>query len=272
MPNASASASLPPWFPGVWTREWIDRRGTRNDLFDVRFLQTPTLFADMRIPRDRPSFSHAKSFADLSDTDLLALAKQRGFTGSTTVAGDLATWHHEIDFQPPEGTPDIGRLERIDGARMYEHATDSSYTESWRSLSDGGRSFLVIRVEHLSRLDRTLLVAGDHFLYVRNRRTDLPAAESFDSLIASAHGERATIIEYLDCEFSAGRVRSGTVPWEIERSTLPWREGKHLGFVDSVMIDDAGSIVDRASSHDQWSVPVNTLTLAARIALFPPLR
>ncbi len=270
MPNASAT--LPPWFPGVWTREWIDRRGTRSDLFDVSFLQTPTLFADMRIPRDRPSFSHATSFADLSDTDLLALAKQRGFTGITTVAGDLATWHHEIDFQPPDGTPDIGRLERIGDVRMYEHATDGSYTESWRSLSDGSQSFVVIRVEHLSRLARTLLVAGDHFLYVRNRPTDLPVAESLDSLIASAHGKRATIIEYLDCELSSGRVRSGAVPWEIERSTLPWREGKHLDFVDGVVVDDTGSIVPRASGHDQWSVPVNTLTLAARIALFAPLR
>ena len=233
------SSNLPSWLPGVWVREWIERKGARTDLFDVHYLQTPTFFGDVRLPRGRPAFSKAQSFADLTDYELLELAKQRGFTGTTTVAGALATWHHEIDFQPPDTEADIGRLERIDDSHMYEHALDSSYIESWRSIDGGEGRFLAVRVERSGRLDRVLLVVGDHFMYVRNRERDLPVAESLDSLIATTRATRAQIVEFLDCEFSAGRVRGGARPWEIQRSTLPWREGRHLDFADSVSVGDA---------------------------------
>ena len=269
---STARANFPSWFPGVWTREWIERKGTRTNPFDVHFLQTPSLFGDLRIPRDRPSFPRATSFADLSDAELLLLARQRGFAGITTVAGALATWHHEIDFQPPDGTEDIGRLERIDDSQMYEHALDGSYIESWRSLSSGQGRFLAVRVERAGRLDRVFLVVGDHFLYVRNREKDLPAAESLGSLIIATRATRAQMIEYLNCEFSSGRVHDGSIPWEIERSTLPWREGKPLDFVDSVVVGNAESLVPRVASTERWSVPVNTFARADLVALFPSPR
>lgn len=266
---SNAGPALPSWFPGVWTREWIERKGVRSDLFDVHYLQTPSLFGDMRVPRDRPAFAQAKSFADLTDADLLQLARQRGFTGNTTVSDARATWHHEVDFQPPDSGEDIGRIERIDDAHMFEHALDSSYIESWRSVSNGDGRFLAVRVERAGRLDRVLLVAGDHFLFVRNREKDLPMAESLDSLIVAARATRVQIIEYLDCEFSAGRVQGGAVTWEIERSTLPWHEGKHLDFVDGLVVSGGDGLVPRVESTERWSVPVNTLTRGQLLALFP---
>lgn len=76
-------------------------------------------------------------------------------------------------------------------------------------------------------------------------------------------------MEYLDCEFSVGRVRGGTVPWEIERSTLPWREGRPLDFVGQMSIDEAGaSLVPREVGEDLWTVPVNTLSPREIKALF----
>ena len=129
------SAQLPSWLLGAWTRDWIERKGVRTSPFDVHYLQTPSLFGDMRIPRDRPVFSHANSFADLTNEQLRALTRQRGFTGRTAVTGDTSTWHHEIDFQPDDGSADIGRIERVNDSTMYEHALDSSYVESWRSVS-----------------------------------------------------------------------------------------------------------------------------------------
>ena len=266
------SSTLPSWFPGIWTREWIERKGVRTDLFDVHFLQTPSLFADVRIPRDRPSFARAQSFADLSDAELLLLAKQRAFAGTTTVDGALATWHHEIDFQPSDSSADIGRLERIDDGHMLEHATDSSYVEAWRSLDSGAGRFLALRVERAGRLDRLLLIAGDHFLYARNRNVDLSPAASLDSLIATTSATRAQIISYLDCEFSTGLVRGGAAPWAIQRSTLPWREGKRLDFAAAIVVDDSGNLTPRVATAEYWSTPVNTLTLAERSALFAPRR
>jgi hypothetical protein len=245
----------------MWTREWIQRAGARTSSFDVHYLQTPSAFADVRVPRDRPSFTRATSFADLTDDELRLLARQRGFTGLTSAAGALATWHHEIDFQPPDSSADVGRLERIDDAHMLEHALDGTYVESWKSVDNGAGRFLALRVERAGRLERVLLLAGDHFLYVRNREHDLPAAESLDSLIVSTRATRAQIIAYLDCEFSVGRVRGGSVRWEILHSTLPWREGHHLALVDSLTATN-GSVKAsmQSASAVRWSTVVNTFT------------
>jgi hypothetical protein len=257
-PMSSAAAPLPAWLPGVWQREWIERGGSRTSSFDVHYLQTPRAFADVRIPRERAALAHAASFADLSDAELLLLARQRGFTGTTTVAGDLATWHHEIDFQPPDSSPDVGRVERLDDAHMLEHALDSSYVESWRSIENGGGRFLSLRVERGGRVERVLVIAGNHFLYVRNRERDLPAAESLDSLIISTKATRAQTVAYLDCEFSEGYVH-GSAEWEVQHSTLPWREGRRLEIADS-LVAKGGSLALRApdARGAVLSVPVNT--------------
>jgi hypothetical protein len=255
----TATTHVPAWLTGVWSREWIDRHGTRTSAFDVHYLQTPSAFADLRIPRERATLAHSKSFADLTDPELLLLARQRGFTGTTTVAGDQATWHHEIDFQPPDSSPDIGRVERVNDAHMLEHALDGSYVESWRSTDGGDARFLALRIERGGRLERALVIVGDHFLYVRNRQRDLPAAESLDSLIATTGATRAQIIAYLDCEFSVGLVGTGSVPWEIQQSTLPWREGRHLEFVDSIAASGgAPRLLAPGARGELFSMPVNT--------------
>jgi hypothetical protein len=261
--NAAAHAStaaVPAWLRGVWTRDWIQVGKAKSDTFDVHYLQTPTYFADIRIPRDRTRFPNAKSFADLTDQQLRLLARQNGFTGLTTTSGTVATWNHDIQFQPSDGAPDRGRLQRIAPARMHEHGLDGSYIESWKSTTGGSGHFLVIRVEHAGRLLRTLVVVGNQFVFVRNRAKDLPAAASFEALIDSSKASRAQIEEYLDCEFSVGRVRGGSVPWEIEQSTLPWRESRHLDFVEEVAVAEGGpGLVPRAVSDEEWTVPVNTL-------------
>ena len=266
----SAANALPSWLLGTWTREWINRRGTESNTLDVHYLQTPSIFADVRFPRDRGDFSHARSFDDLSDEELSQLARQRGFTGHTTVDGLISTWHHELDFQPPDSSADIGRIARNGADAMFEHALDSSYTESWKSTSAGANTFLVVRIERAGRLQSTLIVTGDDFVYVRNRAKDLPSAPSLDSLIASTQATRAQIIEYLDCEFSVGRVRGGTIPWEIQHSTLPWREKQRLDFVDGIMVaaESATLLVPRAPIADSWSVPVNTISRGDLLTLF----
>jgi hypothetical protein len=262
--NAAAldsTATVPAWLRGVWAREWIQNGKAKSNTLNVHYLQTPTYFADIRIPKDRPRFPKAKSFADLTDQELRLLARQNGFTGLTTTSGAEATWNHDIQFQPSDGTPDRGRLQRNGPGRMHEHGLDGSYIEAWKSTSGGEGRFLVIRVEHAGRLVKTLVVVGNQLIYVRNRAVDLPAAESFEALIDSSKASRAQIEAYLDCEFSVGRVQGGSIPWEIEQSTLPWREGRHLDFVGEIMPAEGGAgLAPRSVGDDQWTVPVNTLT------------
>ena len=84
-----------------------------------------------------------------------------------------------------------------------------------RECTDG--RFLALSEERDGRLRRLLVLAGDHFLYVRNRERDLPAAESIDALVRTTNATRAQVIAFLDCEFSYGRVRGG--PCAVERSS-----------------------------------------------------
>ena len=269
--SAGPEARVPGWLWGEWIRDWILRGKSKSNTLDVHYLQTPTYFADIRIPKARSGLAAAKSFTDLTDQQLRTLAGQNGLTGVTTLAGTVATWSDEVAFQPFDGTPDTSRLERRSPNVMYEVGLDGSFTESWRRVSDGSGQFLVVRVTHSGRLSHSLVVVGNRFVYVRNRSKDLPTASSLEELIETTKATREQIVEYLDCEFSAGRVRGGSVPWEIQQSTLPWRERHHLEFVDLLSARAGGTaLVPKSVGVDQWSIPVNTFKPSDIQALFTP--
>ena|SRR5438045_3895241 len=252
---------------GAWQRDWISRHGgARDAAVTVRYVQTPSMFGDVRIRGDRPALAGAASFTDLSDDQLLALAKQNGFAGYTTIDGANATWHHEIDFQPSDGSSDIGRIEPAGDGKMFEHALDESYVESWSALGGGDGPFLAVKVAHGDRVDRLLAVAGDHFIYARARAAALPAADSITDAIATTHATREAIIGFLDCEISYGSTRG----WHIVHSTLPWQEGKRLAFVDRIAVDASGRpVATAAEAGEAWSFPLNTFAAADLRALFP---
>lgn len=263
----SSTASVPDWLLGIWHRRWIERGGVRSNPREVEYLQTPAVFGDVRIPADRPQFSHAASFADLSDGDLKLLASQQAMAGRTRVDGAVATWDHEISFQPEDGSTDAGRLQLSSDRIMYEHGLDGSYTEAWQATP--AKRFLVLQVARSGRPDRFLIVAGDRFMYVRNRRKDLPIADSLEALIATSHAGRAQIIDYLDCEFSTGTVPKGHAAWIIQRSTLPWRELGRLEFVDDLRpADFADGMARHSTAAEQWSVPLNSFSAGEIETLF----
>jgi len=273
-PSSVEGSTVPAWFLGVWKRDWVQRRGEppfENKI--VRDLQTPIVYGSVRIPLDRPDLSRARSFADLSDAELDALAKQRGgFSGSTSVQGDVAHWRHDIDFQPPmPGREDVGRLVRVSPAVVHEHALDDSEMEAWWSLSTGDGRFLGITVARAGRVEHILSVAGDHFVYARNRARDLAPADSLPELIAKTGADRAAIVGYLDCELSYGRVRGGRIPWEIVHSTLPWRERQSLDWVKQISVDaTTGELSPRGAqpSGELWAYPVDTFVAAEASAMF----
>jgi len=266
-----ADPSVPAWFLGVWKLEWIRKQGEPPaDTRIVRDIQTPIVFGSVRIPRDRPSFPHATSLADLTDPELAGLLAQQGFSGSTSFEGLVSTWRRDIDYQPP-GDPDIGRLERVSPSSVYEHALDDSFTEYWWSLSSGDGKFLGVKILRGQRADRILSVAGDHFVFARNRAKDLPPADSLADLVAKTRPTRETLLEYLDCELSYGLVRGGRVPWEIRLSTLPWKEGRQLELASQIAIDPAtGTLSPRGArpSGETWTYPVNTMTVEDLKILF----
>jgi hypothetical protein len=251
---------------GVWQRDWIQRHGGAFDRsVTVRYVQTPSVFGDVRIPVDRAGVAQATSFAELTDDQLAVLARQNGFAGTMTIDGANATWHHEIDFQPAGGDADIGRIEPAGNARMFEHALDGSYVESWSAIERGAGGSFAARVVRDGRADQLLAVAGGHFIYARARPSVLPAGRSIADVIVQTHATRDMVIAYLDCEISYGAVAG----WLIERSTLPWQEGKRLAFADQIIIDPTDQPAPRAAATGEtWSFQVGSFGAAELHTMF----
>jgi|SRR5215813_12787982 len=268
---------VPTWLVAAWERLYIlGSDGKPDRSVNVRNIQTPTLFGDVRIPKDRPRFSDAKSLADLTDAQLETLYPQEGFSGFTTVDGYITTWHHQIDYQPPDGSVDIGRIELAGGSNMYEHGVQAVYTEHWWNLSTGDGKCFGVRVfrrrpDNTTRIYQILSVTGDHFIYARNRAMDLPMANSLADLIKSTHATRAQILEYLDCEVSHGFVLGESKPWEIQFSTLPFKQGQALDFINQIVVDPkTGAVSHRGGPPDEiWSFEINTMNIEDLLVIFP---
>lgn len=246
----------PAWLLGVWTREWErDAQGQHDDA-EVYYLQAPGYFADLRIQRNRPPAGDATAIAQLDVAGRDSLAGSLGFAGRTAYARGIMHWQHEFEFQPPDGTEDAGYARPAGPGRMRETGLDGSYVEAWRRLDDGGGRFLVLRAAGAGRERQLLVLAGDHYIYVRDREAPLPRAESMRALVA-ARPELAASAP--DCEFSYGRIKGGEAPWQVRRSTLPWREG---GTLPPALAGIAQSFMDGCSApagnRDGWRAVVDT--------------
>lgn len=221
---------VPDKYLGVWQRSLLETPQGRDSESIVYWLQTRHWHADLRIPEHRPDFSGITCLAECDDKQLAWLATQQGFCGVTQVDDEYCTWHRQLDFQPDNGSRDIGRM-AIDGERITETGVDADYLETWNRLprSRGGAAALELVTEgnDLSTRPTWLLVAGDCFIYVRGRGLPLPAATDLTSLIARAKPSRTQLLDWLDVEISFGH-RYGPAPWRIEHSTLPFREGRLL--------------------------------------------
>ncbi len=264
-PEGAATVNVPT---GTWQRDWVRRNGGPSDRSTlVRYVQTPSLFGDLRVPEALPDLTSASSLADLTDDQLFALAQQSGFAGVLTMSGTTATWNHEIDFQP-SGAPDIGRVEMLGPGKMFEHALDDSYVESW-SVLDGRDGAFAVRVKREDRVLNVLVVSGQHFVYARARKRALPAGKSLVEIITRLRPDRTTVMSYLDCEISYGNTHG----WWIENSTLPWLQGKRLAFADRIGIGADGQPIALTPVRGEvWSFPINTLAPDELQTLFAPAR
>lgn len=274
-----AEQPVPSWLVGAWERLWVinNNQGPPENTVNVRNIQTPTIFGDCRVPKDRPRYPEAKSLSDLTDKQLQTLYAQEGFAGYTTTEGYIITWHHEIDYQPPDGSIDIGRFEILGGRNVFEHGVQASYLEHWWHLEDPGGYFLGVKVmrnlgNNQQRVHQILSVAGDHFIYARNRAFDLPMANNLADLIKKEKYTRKQILAVLDLEVSHGFVLGGRVPWEVQFSTLPFKEGKPVEIAADIVVDPkTGQLSHKRPSPDLiWSFPINTLGVEDSLVLFPP--
>ena len=220
---------------GVWRRSLIIRAdGARDSTTWVRWLQGPSDFADLRQPAGRPDFAGVECLRQLGRTHLDWMAAQDGFAGELTVSDGVFEWRRDIDFQPPGPTPDRGRLTR-DGDTMIEEGYHEPYIEHWHY--DGAArppAYALRLIDNADGRCSQIVRVGDIFMYARGRFTDPPAAANLQACIAGA-GTLEQAQHMVDCEISFGTITGAD--WVIAQSTLPFREGHHLGMRPSTMLD-----------------------------------
>lgn len=228
--DMAAPAPVPNAYLGVWRRSLLETADLRDTHSHVFWLQTPRWHADLRLPTGRPDFSGVRSLAECSEVQLAWLARQQGFCGVTQIDGTRCTWHRQMDFQPANGSRDIGRMV-FDGECLTETGIETDYLEIWERLppSRGGTAALELVMEAGEPPIRPawLLVAGACFMYVQGRPYPLSDAPDLPHLIARMQLSHAQWLDWLNVEISFG-YRMGSNPWRIEHSTLPFREETFL--------------------------------------------
>lgn len=227
---------------GVWRRRSIETEdGHKDTTTQVFWLQTHSCFGDTRIPIDRNPFSGRSSLNELTELEVIALSAQQGFGGITEVEGSTCQWHRHIDYQPPNGSRDIGAL-AWEQDILIELGVEATYREEWERIDDGSTGCIALvlepdeRSEVASGWQGCFVLVGDYFVQILEQRTALPEADSLKSLLESTQ-DSAQQRAYLNCEISFGRRSTSRTPWEIELSTLPWKEGRSLWSMDDLQVD-----------------------------------
>lgn len=212
--------AVPDTYIGVWKRTLLRTPKIEDTTTKVYWMQTQSRHADIRVPANRPAFDGKNGLDQLNRTELLELARQQGFCGTTVVDEDTCRWLRRYDFQPSSGANDIGRMEFDGPDRVLEYGVEADYFEIWDRLPGSrGKTFAVQLSDDPLSL---LLSAGEYAMSVRPRATKLPTASNLTAFLEGKNGQ--ILREVLDFEISFGK-RVSEDAWRIELSTLPWMAG-----------------------------------------------
>jgi hypothetical protein len=240
-------AAVPESFVGVWRRTLLEGPGIDRDTDSTVFwLQTSHWHGDLRLPPRRPAFADITEFAATTEVQRRWLAQQQGFAGYTEVTGwpmagsadtpacpTVCQWHRRLDFQPPRGARDIGRVAFAAGEdRLDEWGIDADYHEIWQRVPESTGEQAAwgwFGVEPVETVQRLLLVAGHCFFSLRDRGQSAAPGVAIGAPTATLQ-QSTDVLAWLDMELSYGNwdpsLRLGT----ILHSTLPWREGQVLAW------------------------------------------
>lgn len=216
-------ATVPAPYLGVWKRALLRTPSGDDTTSTVYWLQTPRWHADIRVPANRDA-GGARSLEMLEDAGWRSLASQQGFAGVTTVENDICRWHRRVDYQPPSGFNDVGRIEFESPDRMLEYGVEQDYFEIWERQPASVGSWVALEGSQ-GTPPAWLFATGDFAMRVRPRACALSPAPGLGALLQGLDtGERRA---RLDFEISLAR-RTSPARWDILHSTLPWKEGTSL--------------------------------------------
>ncbi len=211
--SETSAGPVPEHFIGLWRRRLFETESQCDTTSEVWWLQTGELYADLHLPiaaaSERPS-------------------RRQGYAGALEVHGDVLTWHSWLDSRSATDIVDLGRV-HFEGQSLIGQGARVSHREIWERVAapSDDRLALVLRDERASTGEwRTrrgvFVVLGEYFMYALDRSLCLSRGGRMQSGRQSAFA-----VFQFDHEISFG-VRHGRVPWEIQHSTLPHREGQSL--------------------------------------------
>jgi hypothetical protein len=228
---------VPQRYRGVWVRTLLQTPAVRDETTFVRWVQTSSWHADLRVPRLARAEPASDGAAQYSAAAGQRLALQQGFCGRTVVeqrdSAETCAWHRQHDYQPPGPHPDIGRIAFDGPDRMTETGVHDEYLEVWERLPGSSGRFAVFEQMAESGVDGSrpaiLLIAGRFAAWVRPRSAAWPTGTSTADTLGDVIRRHPSMQEsLLDFEISFGSLVRGQ--WLIERSTLPKFENTGRAF------------------------------------------
>lgn len=249
---------------GLWRRlSIVDADGEMDSETEVYWLQSHGLYIDLRLPPERPDFTGVCDIEHMRAEQIDWMARVQGFAGRLSLEGDIASWQRDLDIQPPSAVADVGRLERR-GNAMTEYGVLADYTEEWERTPLEDERILALKLLReenddgvMPRRPGFLVCVGNHFMFALGRHSHLPKGTDLASLLAAEPGnlERRRVL--LSCTIEFGICAGGARPWEIQRSSHPWREGMSLLEYGCRVVHRHGSILDTRGTEGtlrQWEV------------------
>ncbi len=231
-----AAQTVPAWAIGCMDREYIVLDGGPKDPSVAIWLQTESMFFDLRKPYDRPALAGRSSLEDFSADELMQLARHSGDVGICSIEDQVATWKGWGDrfgffCDDVAVFPEDGRLEPR-GDVIYEYETANSpvpYEEAWvRQPCEGGLvAHLTLRAESgPDEVLAVLLVVDRYAGYVE--RSTSENRLSLETQLREAAGDLRRMRAILDCEASYAIRAHDDARYIVRHSNFPFREGAEL--------------------------------------------
>lgn len=212
--------SVPECYIGLWRRRMLQDAQGIDTRTQVYWLQSGTLYADIRIPADRNAEN--------------GMARQQGFAGALEAEDSILTWRRWVDYQPSSAVADVGRMHFTRLDQMIEDGVHADYREIWERIAPASldRAAFALQMEYADagmprRRAGVLVLVGEYFMFALDRLATLPAEASLAELMQRDDLNDELREELFACEISLGR-RRGPRPWEITLSTRPGHEGRSL--------------------------------------------
>jgi hypothetical protein len=218
------TAAVPAHYRGLWRRSSLTTPTRCDTTTQVYWLQTEHWHADLRIPADRPSFAGVRNLRDCDNTQLRWLLTQGGFAGVTRVVGAECEWLRQLDYRPPSGERDIGRMVFHPG-RVEEIGIEDDYHEWWEAEAAGaGDTRVALEHDAAGELRGVQVTAGQRFIRCRPRRIDQATELALWAAVRAGSADRAVMLALADFELSLGEGNGGE--GKVLLSTLPWLESE----------------------------------------------